>query len=102
MILRPPTSPLFPYTTLFRSALPSNGRSCSSLQTMSTSRPWSAAVIGIFIARKGGATVRSEEHTSELQSLAYLVCRLLLEKKKQLLEMGRYVGPLRDEACQGH
>src|ERR1041384_8715910 len=64
MIRRPPRSTLFPYTTLFRSC-------CSSLVSPTarwcTSKPPS----------------RSEEHTSELQSLAYLVCRLLLEKKKK-------------------
>src|SRR6185437_16699037 len=66
MIRRPPRSTLFPYTTLFRSRA---GR-----------RPGARVRRG----RVGGAghDERSEEHTSELQSLAYLVCRLLLEKKK--------------------
>src|SRR5687767_15835510 len=67
MIRRPPRSTLFPYTTLFRSDAPT----VSSTSTSSDSTAWRA------IGR------RSEEHTSELQSLAYLVCRLLLEKKKQ-------------------
>src|SRR5687767_15410281 len=67
MIRRPPRSTLFPYTTLFRSPRP--GRS--------TPLPRSAT-------RSEGSCTRSEEHTSELQSLAYLVCRLLLEKKKDL------------------
>src|SRR2546423_6646062 len=73
MIRRPPRSTLFPYTTLFRSAsrsARSPGRQTRAAQTRSsgsTIRP---------------AISRSEEHTSELQSLAYLVCRLLLEKKK--------------------
>src|SRR2546425_6687704 len=63
MIRRPPRSTLFPYTTLFRSPWP-----CA--------RAWAAR-------RPVSRThSRSEEHTSELQSLAYLVCRLLLEKKK--------------------
>src|SRR6185437_16578339 len=66
MIRRPPRSTLFPYTTLFRSSL---GEQPSAL-----SEPWRATV--------GAELSRSEEHTSELQSLAYLVCRLLLEKKK--------------------
>src|SRR3712207_8791005 len=73
MIRRPPRSTLFPYTTLFRSALPA--RSASSSGSRSPSAPRRAPT-----AR---APRRSEEHTSELQSRQYLVCRLLLEKKKQ-------------------
>src|SRR5205823_8456936 len=68
MIRPPPRSTLFPYTTLFRSTGPRT-------QRRSTER---ADVPGPVQAEP----VRSEEHTSELQSLAYLVCRLLLEKKK--------------------
>src|SRR2546425_2023910 len=81
MIRRPPRSTLFPYTTLFRSPkhpapdLPSPGR-VSNFGTP----PASPLRTG---RGAGGAEVRSEEHTSELQSLAYLVCRLLLEKKKK-------------------
>src|SRR2546425_2698944 len=72
MIRRPPRSTLFPYTTLFRSPfLP--GR--ESFFENSTAMRQSGS------ASPGGG--RSEEHTSELQSLAYLVCRLLLEKKKK-------------------
>src|SRR5205823_9284685 len=67
MIRRPPRSTLFPYTTLFRS--PVNQAMTSEVMAAVTWRP------------KFGIS-RSEEHTSELQSLAYLVCRLLLEKKK--------------------
>src|SRR5258706_5050209 len=68
MIRRPPRSTLFPYTTLFRSAFaPANRR---------YSRPLCQALAFI------GKLSRSEEHTSELQSLTNLVCRLLLEKKK--------------------
>src|SRR5258706_5671318 len=75
MIRRPPRSTLFPYTTLFRSR--ENGRAGRAAGT--------AARRGECrrrhrIARR--AAVRSEEHTSELQSLTNLVCRLLLEKKK--------------------
>src|SRR5258705_4668898 len=68
MIRRPPRSTLFPYTTLFRSA-------------RAGSRPGCRRTCG---TRAGGAASppRSEEHTSELQSLRHLVCRLLLEKKK--------------------
>src|SRR5687767_15740592 len=69
MIRRPPRSTLFPYTTLFRSrAVRRQGRSRLSR----TSRRCTSS-----------STRRSEEHTSELQSLTYLVCRLLLEKKKK-------------------
>src|SRR5262245_62300460 len=71
MIRRPPRSTLFPYTTLFRSC-------------------WARASLGraeIDVARRvmndAAVGVRSEEHTSELQSLRHLVCRLLLEKKKK-------------------
>src|SRR5437762_11372360 len=69
MIPRPPRSTLFPYTTLFRS---------------SSARPWPSAARGRRCS-PAASTVRwrrSEEHTSELQSPMYLVCRLLLEKKK--------------------
>src|SRR5947199_10246681 len=69
MTCRPPRSPPFPYTPLFRSL--SRGRS-SPLWPRSLSKPTPPA-----------DTERSEEHTSELQSLRHLVCRLLLEKKKR-------------------
>src|SRR5687767_15604147 len=74
MIRRPPRSTLFPYTTLFRSSVRRRRR-------------------GTRTAGRGPSLEnyrRSEEHTSELQSLAYLVCRLLLEKKKshRILGMG--------------
>src|SRR5258706_5589795 len=80
MIRRPPRSTLFPYTTLFRS-----GRCGSRAIRGLRSVPRTAA---IDKAHRHGASparptdVRSEEHTSELQSLTNLVCRLLLEKKK--------------------
>src|SRR2546425_3662523 len=82
MIRRPPRSTLFPYTTLFRSPT-ENGprdRSNRSPGPTATSPQDFPAPRGFTIPVAG----RSEEHTSELQSLAYLVCRLLLEKKKQL------------------
>src|SRR5258708_17623341 len=69
MIRRPPRSTLFPYTTLFRS-----GRR--------RSRTLAAAGGRIFRRRGARRKIRSEEHTSELQSPDHLVCRLLLEKKK--------------------
>src|SRR2546425_183918 len=76
MIRRPPRSTLFPYTTLFRSRLAAQ---LQLLLRRAGDEDDRAAVAG---ARSQEA-VRSEEHTSELQSLAYLVCRLLLEKKKK-------------------
>src|SRR2546425_6125749 len=84
MIRRPPRSTLFPYTTLFRSrhAGPSHCEFCvrSAWPTLSTSAPTSSR--GACANESSSGRLRSEEHTSELQSLAYLVCRLLLEKKK--------------------
>src|SRR2546430_4170887 len=80
MIRRPPRSTLFPYTTLFRSLLLRTGEIVNSLRKASMTFDWASvsarSVGGIFRA------VRSEEHTSELQSQSNLVCRLLLEKKK--------------------
>src|SRR2546425_5907884 len=72
MIRRPPRSTLFPYTTLFRSYLEEIARRRSPQCAVRGKRRTS-----------GVRRERSEEHTSELQSLAYLVCRLLLEKKKK-------------------
>src|SRR2546422_4762949 len=93
MIRRPPRSTLFPYTTLFRSGcsvvatltaitrrapvdLRKSSRSCCTARTNCS---------GARAAAVGGAILRSEEHTSELQSRLHLVCRLLLEKKKNCL-----------------
>src|SRR2546425_8564253 len=91
MIRRPPRSTLFPYTTLFRSL--GTGLFVAALATQKVRglamyraavlwpygiAPPVAGIIFLFIFHP-----RSEEHTSELQSLAYLVCRLLLEKKKK-------------------
>src|SRR5476651_2140503 len=69
MIRRPPRSTLFPYTTLFRSAV--HGRRGPALRAASATT-----------CSRGRGPARSEEHTSELQSRQYLVCRLLLEKIK--------------------
>src|SRR3712207_7211113 len=101
MIRRPPRSTLFPYTTLFRSQVP------ESIRLFATRTSWTGVRIRLRI-RKGrrsemdeeaqpkvdglkrqrlpkvATTSRSEEHTSELQSRQYLVCRLLLEKKKTM------------------
>src|SRR3712207_7824674 len=88
MIRRPPRSTLFPYTTLFRSLSsmrterPSLYTTACSRDTVTSSRKMSLAgdrPIVVFL------NDRSEEHTSELQSRQYLVCRLLLEKKKTQL-----------------
>src|SRR2546425_8432987 len=76
MIRRPPRSTLFPYTTLFRSL-------CSPHTHNSPGR-WQAGTAPADLCQASAFVApRSEEHTSELQSLAYLVCRLLLEKKKK-------------------
>src|SRR2546422_3604844 len=77
MIRRPPRSTLFPYTTLFRSVDGAFARGSGS-SGRSTERLFECRDIG----RGRGAHLRSEEHTSELQSRLHLVCRLLLEKKK--------------------
>src|SRR3989442_9956313 len=84
MIRRPPRSTLFPYTTLFRSAAFTAFGLRGSEQTQMRT-----AVRIVNAAGGGGASstpaLRSEEHTSELQSRPHLVCRLLLEKKKSAL-----------------
>src|SRR3712207_7066318 len=95
MIRRPPRSTLFPYTTLFRSSSPS--ARWAPPPADSARRPWSC-VVPLSVARRGHELGRwwrparaqphpklrrSEEHTSELQSRQYLVCRLLLEKKNK-------------------
>src|SRR3712207_7547137 len=101
MIRRPPRSTLFPYTTLFRSYVENtSGANCTITATLSKNgttslgsqaltftpsalsiRTWSFATTATTFAA-GDRINRSEEHTSELQSRQYLVCRLLLEKKK--------------------
>src|SRR5947209_12068379 len=75
MIRRPPRSTLFPYTTLFRSSRALMAAVGADLPPAVTEHPSAVAA--------EGCSVRSEEHTSELQSRQYLVCRLLLEKKKK-------------------
>src|SRR3989449_1905055 len=85
MIRRPPRSTLFPYTTLFRSGAVitlDGGRTWSSWYNQPTAQFYHVAVDDAFPYRVYGAQQRSEEHTSELQSRLHLVCRLLLEKKK--------------------
>src|SRR5687767_15425967 len=84
MIRRPPRSTLFPYTTLFRSVL------VALYRTNEPFGPSTSCIRSLFprftrcrSSHRYVSSPRSEEHTSELQSLAYLVCRLLLEKKKK-------------------
>src|SRR5262245_63264809 len=93
MIPRPPTSTLFPYTTLFRSrergyhGVNFGGMAVGGLQA--NKRVFGPGVAGVDHIRhthdpgRNAFSRRSEEHTSELQSLRHLVCRLLLEKKKK-------------------
>src|SRR5438045_7671071 len=74
---RPPRSTLFPYTTLFRSV-------------RDAAHAFGSSFGGRAVGAEPGSCVRSEEHTSELQSLRHLVCRLLLEKKKECHATGLY------------
>src|SRR3712207_6883083 len=95
MIRRPPRSTLFPYTTLFRSREELRGTNPSAPSAFATELPPTRRPAGSHApgsSRRSGAALlhhikagetRSEEHTSELQSRQYLVCRLLLEKKKK-------------------
>src|SRR3989441_6506966 len=89
MIRRPPRSTLFPYTTLFRSFLPGigNWKDVWLLRDLWHFHFYGEVPLALVQGRERiyfeHFWNRSEEHTSELQSLAYLVCRLLLEKKKQ-------------------
>src|SRR3712207_7451016 len=97
MIRRPPRSTLFPYTTLFRSrsarcASRTRRESCAGAIATAPSRAsprsaHAARVLSLLLTHLSGPAVddRSEEHTSELQSRQYLVCRLLLEKIKKKL-----------------
>src|SRR3712207_8751988 len=95
MIRRPPRSTLFPYPTLFRSPIasrPSRSRSSGgsvSTETFIRARTASRTASG---SPDSSASSRSEEHTSELQSRQYLVCRLLLEKK--ILQFRSHIFPL--------
>src|SRR5947199_7183821 len=95
MMWRPPRSTLFPYTTLFRSIFEGSDHRWDLVRGLERSerarRLRANVIIEIFLHRCGECVLggyidlkdRSEEHTSELQSLRHLVCRLLLEKKKK-------------------
>src|SRR3712207_7214700 len=97
MIRRPPRSTLFPYTTLFRSVRREAGPFVASAQTKNKSGAEVASLLVGELTRLSSepvgdveltprkAVLRSEEHTSELQSRQYLVCRLLLEKKHKYI-----------------
>src|SRR3712207_8867460 len=99
MIRRPPRSTLFPYTTLFRSysgwtmSLDASAKNmqavCKAREEHDRSCPWGGKATAVHLSwfdiERMGWEDRSEEHTSELQSRQYLVCRLLLAKKKQIL-----------------
>src|SRR5689334_24508414 len=99
MVRRPPRSTLFPYTTLFRSPSSTFSATFSGILTGSSaslrsrrreSRPRPVFTSGLdFLAPEPGGRpdLRSEEHTSELQSQFHLVCRLLLEKKNNIVEL---------------
>src|SRR5256885_3072082 len=82
MIRRPPRSTLFPYTTLFRSRPARIDHLRPKLRHSAVAKLVHAVVEDRAIGVAGGDDLRSEEHTSELQSPCNLVCRLLLEKKK--------------------
>src|SRR3712207_8568449 len=85
MIRRPPRSTLFPYTTLFRSRLTSSDGAIIEARPGSIAERRAPAQAAPGRAQtRGTPSRRSEEHTSELQSRQYLVCRLLLEKNKHL------------------
>src|SRR3712207_7897705 len=88
MIRRPPRSTLFPYTTLFRSTEDLGRLAMERARFTVSVRTGSLEELDRFVetgAERGAKGARSEEHTSELQSRQYLVCRLLLEKKKNSL-----------------
>src|SRR3712207_8742984 len=87
MIRRPPRSTLFPYTTLFRSLLGTSDwhevtqEAINDFADVTGDHQWIHVDVERAKETPFGGTIRSEEHTSELQSRQYLVCRLLLEKK---------------------
>src|SRR5262245_63049072 len=91
MLRRPPSSTLFPYTTLFRSSVSCPAVPCPISKTPrafssgATTRAWRGLITPPRRWRR-----RSEEHTSELQSLRHLVCRLLLEKKNKITHINRH------------
>src|SRR2546422_1117100 len=101
MIRRPPRSTLFPYTTLFRSRHRPEVRAIM-IQHLAEELPAATVrdihdrAVSYYAAQQ--SDLRSEEHTSELQSRLHLVCRLLLEKKKRGCRCSRY----NQSRCNGH
>src|SRR3712207_7488103 len=93
MIRRPPRSTLFPYTTLFRS-LGYYRAKLAQERTLAVDADATGVRWSVLRATQFHEFARSEEHTSELQSRQYLVCRLLLEKKKLLLLSIHYLSLL--------
>src|SRR3989449_7610305 len=101
MIRRPPRSTLFPYTTLFRSLDASDPWAEPALAAYSRAARATPTLCDALATFKVAADVpRSEEHTSELQSRLHLVCRLLLEKKKQKQDGARQITVDPAEATQ--
>src|SRR3712207_8936737 len=97
MIRRPPRSTLFPYTTLFRSGVPGMAEATGTpaknapcnIEDPQHGKAGMQQCAVFIVALRNPSDGRSEEHTSELQSRQYLVCRLLLEKKKKIIIHGR-------------
>src|SRR5437016_7535631 len=98
MSRRPPRSTLFPYTTLFRSHV----AACHAARQNTRGQLMNFASIPLIFVGGGIGYARSEEHTSELQSLTNLVCRLLLEKKKDRLAVAGEDGGTRREDFSWH
>src|SRR2546430_11157718 len=100
MIRRPPRSTLFPYTTLFRSQSKSLITRLSSPANRSCRVSFSASMASLIeLLFRPGRSGRSEEHTSELQSQSNLVCRLLLEKKKNTSHHNLYYQTAAHSPC---
>src|SRR3712207_7997614 len=99
MIRRPPRSTLFPYTTLFRSRPASSAIDCVPYKQSDHDSFPSCSFFSRIFMYGALALFRSEEHTSELQSRQYLVCRLLLEKKKKQMSHNNFVCNIKLSYC---
>src|SRR2546425_5932334 len=102
MIRRPPRSTLFPYTTLFRSSRDTRHLGREGQIEEDGRLPDTHCAVQIGLNDEHAAMKRSEEHTSELQSLAYLVCRLLLEKKKKKQKCSKSQKSYKSSTTQEH